>query len=478
MSRLIVVSNRVAVPQPSTQPAAGGLAVALLAALRRYNGIWFGWSGKIGEASTTHSHIIKRGGVTFAVIDLAQDDYDTYYNGYANRSLWPLFHYRTDLVVYDRRFQQGYFRVNLLFARALAPLVQPDDMIWVHDYHLICCGEELRRMGMEQRMGFFLHIPFPTPQILLTLPNHRAFVRALFAYDVLGFQTGSDLRALQDYVVEELGGRLEDDGRLTAFGRTIQARAFPIGLDTDNFLHMAQSAAARSHYTRMRRSLDGCQMIIGVDRLDYSKGLPQRLGDFERLLELYPENQGRVSLLQIAAASRQDVPEYGDIRAELEAVAGRINGRFADIDWVPVRYQNKAVSRAALAGLCRASRIGLITPYRDGMNLVAKEFVAAQNPDDPGVLVLSRFAGAATQLSGGALIVNPYDTQEVVDAIQRGLNLPLEERRERWQRMMEVVRACDVGWWRDAFVGCLLTCQERPAAAGRLPEALGGRRSG
>jgi trehalose 6-phosphate synthase len=209
MSRLIAVSNRVSVPKPSNQPSAGGLAVALQSALKRYNGIWFGWSGEVSEASSTRLQIIKKGGVTFATIDLPKEDYEAYYNGYANRSLWPLCHYRTDLVVYDRRYQQGYFRVNALFAHALAPLIEPDDMLWMHDYHLICCAEELRRMGFNQRMGFFLHIPFPTPQLLLTLPNHQCFVRALFAYDLLGFQTESDLRALQEYVVYEAGGRVE-----------------------------------------------------------------------------------------------------------------------------------------------------------------------------------------------------------------------------------------------------------------------------
>lgn len=458
MSRLIAVSNRVSVPKPSNQPSAGGLAVALQSALKRYNGIWFGWSGEVSEASSTRLQIIKKGGVTFATIDLPKEDYEAYYNGYANRSLWPLCHYRTDLVVYDRRYQQGYFRVNALFAHALAPLIEPDDMLWMHDYHLICCAEELRRMGFNQRMGFFLHIPFPTPQLLLTLPNHQGFVRALFAYDLLGFQTESDLRALQEYVVYEAGGRVEPDGRLTAFGRTIQARAFPIGIDAEEFMQMATMATARNHYARMKRSLGDRDLIIGVDRLDYSKGLPQRLEAFERLLEAYPENHGKVSLLQVAPPSRLDVPEYLDIREQLQAVAGRINGRFAEFDWVPIRYLNKTVSRAALAGLYRASHIGLVTPYRDGMNLVAKEYVAAQNPEDPGCLVLSRFAGAASQLPG-AFIVNPYDTDDMVEAIQRGLRLPLKERRERWETMMASVRKYDVAWWRDAFVETLKACQ-------------------
>lgn len=452
MSRLILVSNRVAIPKAANRPAAGGLAVALNEALKRYDGIWFGWSGAIGQTENPAPQLSSRGKARFALIDLPQADYDAYYNGYANRTLWPLFHYRTDLVVYDRRYQRGYYRVNHRFAHALAPLLEADDLIWVHDYHLICVAEELRRMGRSNPMGFFLHIPFPTPQVLLTLPNHETIVRALFAYDLVGFQTESDVLALQQYVLHEAGGKVFKDGRLRAYGRTIRAQAFPIGIDSKAFVEMAGSATARNHRQRMRRSLNGRELIIGVDRLDYSKGLPQRVEAFEQLLENYPENHGRVSYLQIAPPSREDVPEYNDIRRRLETLTGHINGRFAEFDWVPIRYLNRAMGRSALAGLFRCSRIGLVTPFRDGMNLVAKEYVAAQDPDDPGCLVLSRFAGAADQLRAGALVVNPYDGMDIVEAIQVGLRMGSAERKRRWESMMHSVMTHDVDWWRDAFV--------------------------
>ena len=464
MSRLIAVSNRVAVPRPANQPTAGGLAVALQAALKRSKGIWFGWSGEVSEAHSTHLRVTKGAGITFATIDLLKEDYDAYYNGYANRTLWPLCHYRTDLVVYDRRNQKGYYRVNALFAHALATLLEPGDLIWVHDYHLIACAEELRRMGFRQRMGFFLHIPFPCTPVLMTVPNHEAIVRALFAYDVVGVQTESDLRALRDYVVFEAGGHVEPDGCLTAFGRTIHAAAFPIGIDAAGFSRMSTSATAKSYFQRVTTSMADKELIIGVDRLDYSKGLVQRFEAFERLLEDYPENRGHVSLLQVAPPSRMDVPEYVEIHDALDAASGRINGKFGEFDWVPIRYQNNPLSRAALAGLYRASRIGLVTPYRDGMNLVAKEYVAAQDPANPGSLVLSQFAGAATQLQEGAFIVNPYDTDAVVEAIQRSLRLPLRERRKRWQNMMTEVRKHDVGWWCDAFIKALSACEEDEAS--------------
>ena len=455
MSRLIVVSNRVSIPRGRDSAQAGGLAVALYAALRRYDGIWFGWSGNIVDTSGEgQPNISKVSNVTVVTIDLSTDDYDEYYNGFANRTLWPLFHYRTDLAAYDRKFDKGYFRVNARFAHSLAPMVEPDDLIWVHDYHLIGCAEELRRMGLAQKIGFFLHIPFPATEILLTLPNHKALVRALFAYDLVGFQTESDLRAFHDYVMFEAGGSISPTGELTAYGRTIRAGVFPIGIDAKEFVTMAESAEAKRHFDRMRHSMGQRKLIIGVDRLDYSKGLPTRLESFERLLETYPENRGAVSLLQVATPSRVEVPEYDDIRQELEALSGHINGRFADFDWVPIRYISRAYSQRALAGLFRVSRIGLVTPLRDGMNLVAKEFVAAQDPANPGVLVLSRFAGASDQMTD-ALIVNPYDVDDIVEALQRGLNFSLAERRKRWRRLMEVVREEDVTAWRDDFVGAL-----------------------
>ena len=455
MSRLIVVSNRVSVPGPKDKAAAGGLAVALYAALKKYEGIWFGWSGKVVESVSTAIHMEHADGVTIATTDLSHEDYDEYYNGFANSTLWPLFHYRIDLAAFDRRFDKRYYRVNSRFAYGLAPLLRDDDLIWVHDFQLIACAEELRRMGLEQRIGFFLHIPFPAPQVLATLPNHQALVRALFAYDLIGFQTAMDLVAFQDYVIYEAAGSIGEDGRLTAFGRTICAGVFPIGIDAQEMTEMSWSAEAVRHFDRISRSMAGRNLILGVDRLDYTKGLPERLAAFEKFLETNPGHQGQVTFLQIAPSSRADVKDYFEIREELESAAGRINGRFADFDWVPVRYVNRSYPRRSLAGLCRASHVGLVTPLRDGMNLVAKEFVAAQDPEDPDVLILSQFAGAAEQLRS-ALIVNPYDVDNVVDALNKALHMPLPERVERWREMMGTVSRDNVAAWRDSFVEALV----------------------
>jgi trehalose 6-phosphate synthase len=462
--RLIVVSNRVSPPSDESAPMVGGLAMALSAALREYNGIWFGWSGRTAPTFTGQLSFERSGGVTVATVDLEEQDRQEYYNGYANRTLWPLFHYRIDLSAYERSFDQGYARVNARFASTLQPLVERDDFIWVHDYHLIPLALELRRRGLKNRIGFFLHIPWPARRLFAALPNHRELVEALFAYDLVGFQTEDSLTAFQEYLVQQADGRLHADGTATAFGRRVQLGVFPIGLDAEAFTAAATGEAAVERAARMRESQAGRQMIIGVDRLDYSKGLEERFLAYEELLGNSPELQERVFLLQVATPSRDEVTAYQEIRARLDAVSGRINGAYATVDWVPIRYVNRSYPRDELAGMYRAAAVGLVTPLRDGMNLVAKEYVAAQDPDDPGVLILSQFAGAAEQM-GEALVVNPFSREEVSDALKRGLSMPRRERKRRWEALVDVVRRNDVVSWRDAFVRALLNRPAEPAEA-------------
>ena len=450
MSRLVVVSNRVASMKNPAQ--AGGLAVALLDALRRSGGVWFGWSGEISKTERRIPSIQRHKALTVATLDLTPDDYEDYYNGFANSTLWPLFHYRLDLATFDRDHYQGYLKVNRRFAHALLPLLEKDDCLWVHDYHLIACGEELRRMGCRQPMGFFLHTPFPAREVLTALPAHDVLVRALFAYNVVGFQTGRDRDCFVDYVVHEAQGEILGSDRVKAFGREIVVSDFPIGIDAKTFARYATTKEAELHAARMRRVLADRLAILGVDRLDYSKGLPERFRAFERLLATCPENRSRVSYIQIAPRSRVGIQEYIDIRRELEALSGSINSEYSEFDWTPLRYINRSFSRRALAGLFRLARVGFVTPLRDGMNLVAKEYVAAQSPENPGVLLLSRFAGAAVQQADGALIVNPYDVQGVADALQTALNMPLAERKARWGKLIEGVRRDDVTAWRESFL--------------------------
>ncbi|WP_181008496.1 alpha,alpha-trehalose-phosphate synthase (UDP-forming) [Sphingomonas montanisoli] len=453
MSRLIIVSNRVQPPSGEGGGNQGGLAVALSAALRESSGIWFGWSGETVDEFTGKIDFQRNFGVTTATIDLEPQDLDEYYNGYANRTLWPLFHYRVDLAEFESGFAEGYERVNQRFADTLEPLIETDDLVWIHDYHMFPLGARLRQKGIRNRIGFFLHIPWPPYRLLLSLPNHRELVETLLAYDVVGFQTRDALECFHDYVRNELSGAIDGD-RVTVGDRTITAIACPIGIDAENFVEASQSSAARYAHYRMRQSTNGRDMIIGVDRLDYSKGLEERFLGYERYLSSNAGQHGEVFLLQIAPPSRGDVQSYQEIRSSLDALSGRINGAFADVEWVPIRYVNRGYPRDKLAGIYRAAKIGLVTPLRDGMNLVAKEYIAAQDPEDPGVLILSRFAGAAEQLTD-ALLINPHSPEDICDAIAQALAMPLEERQARWRACMDNVMSQDVVWWRKRFTDAL-----------------------
>ena len=456
MSRLIVVSNRVSAPKDPAAGSAGGLAMALSAALRKYDGLWFGWSGETVETFKPEAKFEDRAGVTVALVDLEAQDVDEYYNGYANKTLWPLFHHRVDLTAYERSFGEGYERTNARFAEVLAPLIEPDDLIWIHDYHMIPLARDLRRLGVTNRIGFFLHTPWPARQLLVTLPYHRRLVESLFDFDLIGFHTREWMDLFTDYVVSEAKGDVTGENGLECFGRQVQVGVFPIGIDVDGFLEARNSTLGARTYDRMAASAVFRSMIVGVDRLDYSKGLEQRLLGYEQFLHNNPSMRGDVFLLQVTPISRDDVDTYQDIRGRLDALAGRINGEFADMDWQPIRYLNRTYRRDQLAGIYRAARVGLVTPLRDGMNLVAKEYVAAQNPEDPGVLILSRFAGAAEQM-GEALLVNPFSREELSDAIKNALTMPLAERMRKWEALMKVVRDTDVSIWRDDFVQALMS---------------------
>ena len=452
MSRLVVVSNRVGLPR---QTATGGLASALQAALHERGGLWFGWSGKLAAETAAQVHRQRDGKVDYATIDLSRADQDDYYTGFANGTLWPMLHYRPDLVDYQRSHLDGYLRVNGIFADQLQKLIAPDDIIWVHDYHLIPLAAMLRQRGVRNRIGFFLHTPLPAAGLLIALPNHRELLETLASYDLVGVHTTRDLRALEDYFLHEAGAAMRLGGRMRMpNGRLFRAAAFPISIDTPGIVEAARRAGAHKEISQLRSSLQGRALIIGVDRLDYSKGLPQRFQAYARLLERAPELHRQVTFMQIAPPSRGAVLEYRQIRHELERSAGHINGKYAAPDWAPIHYINKSFPHRLLTGYYRSARVGLVTPLRDGMNLVAKEYVACQDGADPGVLVLSRFAGAAQELTD-ALLVNPADTEEVADALQRALAMPLAERRERWSSMMAVLGEHDITAWRTSFLHAL-----------------------
>lgn len=462
MSRLIVVSNRVNPPSGKGDESVGGLAMALAAALREYSGLWFGWSGKTTPEFTGQLSMLRIDGVTVATVDLEEADVEEYYNGYANKTLWPLFHYRQDLTAYDRAYGEGYERVNRRFAETLRPLIEPGDLVWIHDYHLIPLARELRKLGVTNRMGFFLHVPWPAHQLVTTLPGHKQLVEAMFDYDLVGFHTAEYRQAFEEYVLNEAAGEQLRPGVWKAFGRTLQVGSYPIGIDAKDFQKLVRSPRAVRMRDIMMASTVFRHLIVGVDRLDYSKGMEERFLGFERFLVDNPELRREVLMLQIAPVSREGVEAYQEIRARLDSLSGRINGEFSDIDWTPFRYVNKNYRRDELAGIYRAARVGLVTPLRDGMNLVAKEYVAAQEPDNPGVLILSRFAGAARQMKE-ALLVNPNSPEELAEALKQALVMDKTERIRRWEALYDNVQREDVTAWRDAFVADLEQVAMRPA---------------
>jgi len=456
LSRLVVISNRVAVPKArGAAGAQGGLAGALNSALKQNGGIWFGWSGQETQTFTGNINVQRSGGVTTATIDLEQQDVDEYYNGYANSTLWPLFHYRIDLTEYEQEFGRGYERVNERFAESVLPLIEPDDTVWVHDYHLMPLGERLRSRGVKNRIGFFLHIPWPPTRLFVSLPFHERLVRALLHYDLIGFQTSEWLESFIHYCERELGATVDHDACVVELdGRRTVAKAYPIGVDYDHFMAQGQTMAAKTAYRRLADSSRTRTAMIGVDRLDYSKGLPERMDGIGRFFDTYPERVKDLLFIQIAPPSREDIGSYQTIRTTLEQKTGQINGARSDVDLVPIRYVNRGYSTAELFGFYRAAKIGLVTPLRDGMNLVAKEYVAAQDPEDPGVLILSRFAGAALQM-GEALLVNPYSPDDVAHNIRMALDMSLAERKARWEQLIVTVREDNVLRWTEDFIADL-----------------------
>jgi len=455
MSRIVLVSNRVADLSKAAQ--AGGVVIAIADVLRARNGLWLGWSGKIGEKSEelrTTPDISQTGTATIATLPLSTREYKDYYLGYANGVLWPVFHSRLDLAQFEAGYYQRYLDVNKRFAHALRPLLRPDDTIWVHDYHMIPLGMELRNLGVENPIGFFLHIPVPPAQTFLAIPEHRDLARGFAAYDLVGLQTKADVNNLIDYLQDGVFGRILNDGRIRAFNRELAIASFPVGIDVDSFLE--------SRPKRLRDNSPTATRLIGVDRLDYTKGLPQKFRAFGRFLEKYSDYRRKVILSQIAPPTRESVVAYADIRQELEGLSGTINGKFGELDWVPIQYIHRSTPRRMLVDVFRQSRIGFVTPLRDGMNLVAKEFVAAQDPEDPGVLLLSRFAGAAEQMKQ-ALIVNPYDVEEMADAIKVALEMGLQERQERHRALLTGIRThCTFAWCRSFLNTLENVCRRKP----------------
>ena len=451
---LVVVSNRLALPG-STQT--GGLATGLRRALDENGGVWVGWSGKVSSGGATS---VQAKDVTYRAVDLTEAEHRDYYLGFANRALWPLLHSRLDMMEYERGGYEAYLRANARFADEVVPLLADDSMLWIHDFHLFPLAGLLRERGVRQRIGFFLHTPFPAPDIARSLPGHREVFSGLAKNDLVGVQTRRDAEHLREYL-----RRYHHDADPT------RVRAFPIGIDAAEVAADTERPSSLVARRRLRDSLAGRQLVIGVDRLDYSKGLPERFKAYGRMLDRHADLRRKVSFLQIAPVSRGEVAEYRALKARLDGIAGEINGRHADADWVPLRYVVRSHPHATVSAYLREARVGLVTPLRDGMNLVAKEYVAAQRPEDPGVLVLSEFAGAAEEM-GSALAVNPFDTCAVADTLALALRMPLRERRARWESLMADVLDHSLSDWRRTFLECLQAPADAGARAADTPTTV------
>ena len=452
-ARVIIVSNRVVLPEEAHSSFADEMAVTVKAVLKNQSGMWFGWSGKVTDQPASEARTLKINKATYVQIELSNNDIQEYCTGLANSVLWPILHYRVDLQTYSRADASGYIRVNRLFADHLSGLIDEDDVVWVHDYHLMLLPRELRSRGHRNRIGFFLHTPCAPPDILQTLPHHKEILGGLTYCDLVGFQTENDRDNFAQYLVGQ--GGTPRRGGYDIDGRRVRLGAFPVSIETKAYMRLARNAGRSAMLGLVRESLGGSRLVLSVDRLDCSKGIPERIKAFEQFLEMNPDWHGKATLLQLTPKNWSDVQQYSEIESEVTGLIGKVNGRFGDAVWTPIRYVNRSYSRTVLAGIYRAAHVAMTTPLRDGMNLMAKEFLAAQDPADPGVLMLSQFAGAANELDQ-ALIVNPHETDAVATALKRALEMPLDERRARHAPMVAHLLRNDIRRWARSYTSTLV----------------------
>lgn len=464
-SRLIIAANRLPVTfvekdgRLLANPSGGGLVTALRAVLHNRGGVWVGWSGSTASLEGREDDLARanrEAGFELHPIHLCKEEVDHFYLGFSNQIVWPLFHSLIDRCKFSPDYWNTYLDVNKRFAECLAGRYREGDYIWVHDYHLMDVGRELRRMGVDAPTGFFLHIPFPPMELFLRLPWRETVMKALLDFDLLGFQTMRDVRQFLSCVRHLVPGVdvAEDDGAVVTVKmdhRELYVGAFPISIDFREFAEAAASEAVSEHVAEIRENAGPIKLMIGADRLDYTKGIPHRLRAFENALTRYPSLQGNISLIQIVAPSRENIPEYDALHSQIERLVGRINGGFGTVGWTPIHYIYRFIHREDLLAYYRGADIGLVTPLCDGMNLVAKEYCAC-NLDESGVLILSEFAGAAAELQDDALLVNPFDIEGTADAIYEAATLSPDEREGRMQRLRQKVRTHDITRWVDSFL--------------------------
>ncbi len=438
-------------------PGSGGLVTALAPVLKDRGGIWIGWPGIVGKVDISDqlSFASKTAGFSMKPVHLEEEDVRQYYIGLSNEVLWPLFHDLQSYCNFDPSYWQAYMDINARFAKVIGENAGPDDFIWVHDYHLLCTASELKKIGITTNTGFFLHIPFPPLDIFVKLPWRKEILHSMLDYDIIGFQTLRDRRNyiqclrtfIDDISIEGKGQVLT----VTAGERSIRIGYFPISIDYDEFAHMAETREVADAAWYIHEDIPKGKIVLGVDRLDYTKGIPYRLKAFENLLEKHPELHRKITLLQVVVPSRRNIPMYEDLKINIERMVGEINGRFTRSGWVPIHYIFRSLNRPELLAYYRTAEIALITPLKDGMNLVAKEYCAS-NTEQSGVLILSEFAGAAPQMRKGAILVNPYNIEEVSDAIFDAWSMDLRERRARMKKLQSSVAKNDIYKWVNSFL--------------------------
>jgi trehalose 6-phosphate synthase/phosphatase len=464
--RLVAVSNRLPVVIAEEEgcwrigPGAGGLVTALAPVMRARGGVWIGWPGCGDEAPLAElaAAFEREHGFRLGPVPLTHEEVEKYYEGFSNETLWPLFHDLLGHCQFSLANWHSYQEVNRRFAEETAARLEAGDLLWIHDYQLLLVGRELRRLGLRQPLAFFLHIPFPSLDLFRRLPWKQEVIRALLDYDLLGFQTLRDRRNFVQCARELVPGIQAEIHRRTTLlhhrGRTVKVGHFPIGIDFEEFSSAAASQEVSEAAWYLHENLENRQILLGIDRLDYTKGVPERFLGFERALEKYPELLRRLSFLQVVVPSRTRIAEYQSLKEQLDGHAGRINARFSEGGWIPIHYVFRSLDRTQLLAHYRASEIALVTPLRDGMNLVAKEYCAS-SIEKRGVLILSEFAGAAEQLHKGALLVNPYDMDAMADAIYQAFTMAGEERQRRMEWLRAEVRRHDVYRWVRSFLGSL-----------------------
>jgi trehalose 6-phosphate synthase len=454
--RLLVLSNRLPELRSAStrQKNVGGLVSALRPVLERRGGVWLGWSGR------THGHddqatpvtVNTAQGLSLASIDFPEEWHRLYYNGFSNSALWPLMHSFPGRVRFNHAEWRSYVRVNEVFAAIAAKLVSPRDAVWAHDYHLLLLARALRAHGHTGPLGLFQHIPFPGPDIFFLLPWAEELLKALLEFDLVGFHTKGHVANLL-HCMAALPGAHVEPSRVTLGARTMNVGHFPLGIIPEDFQQEDESLAS-VEIEGLIRAIGTSRMVLGVDRLDYTKGIPERIEAFGRLLALHPDWRKNVCLVQVSVPSRADVPEYAKQRALVENAVGRINGEYGEADWVPIRYLYRSYGRRELTQLYRAAHVGYVTPLRDGMNLVAKEFVAAQDPENPGALLLSRFAGAADELVD-AVLTNPWDREGTAHDLDRALKMPLAERKARHAALLAATQRTTALTWAEDFLSAM-----------------------